>query len=99
MNVGDKIRINNKAGTMEISIWEQLSNNQIKCEGFRFEDNCRVRVECHSRECGKVLVTLYENVEDNKVIYIVDYDGERVSYYLGHIEIFEHENISVYKTI
>ena len=99
MNLGDKIRINNEAGTMEISIWEKLLNSQIKYGGLQFENDCKVRFECHSRECGKLLVTIYEDVEDNRVVYIIEYDGETVSYYVGRIEMFEHENILTYKTI
>ena len=99
MNNGDRFRIINNAGIMEVWIWGPITKAKMERDGISLARNGNLRVESHKGDNGALLVTLYENYEDNRIIYIIEYDGDKVAYYCGKIQAFEHESLKVYRTV
>ena len=99
MEISDRIKIINDAGVMDISVFDLMKKSTLQSKGLLFDHPCRIRVESHKGDNGKLLVTFYENFSDNRLIYIIEYDGQNVSYYVGKILAFEHEEKQVYRTI
>ena len=99
MNVGEKFRIKNNSGYMDVKIIEKIDSNLFKRDGISIG---AARWEFHSDGYCGLISTLYSNVNNNRDIYIANYnyqDCDSVSYWKGFIEKFEHENQPVYNTI
>lgn len=99
MNVGDKFRIKNEVGIMDIVIKERIDNCIAKLSGFSFSGDVKVRWEFHNDGCFGLISTLYCDSEKNRDIYVAEYESGILNYYKGFIEKFERENTTVYQTL
>ena len=99
MKVGDKFRIMNCAGCLDVEVREILDTREVQIRGVVFPNESKVRIECHESEYGDTLITVYSGANDSRDIYLVEPSHKDVTYYLGFIEKFERENIPLYKTV
>ena len=99
MQIGDKIRVKNESGCMDIEIKEILDKRISKVKGIRFPNESNIRVECHEGKYGDTLISLYADTNDNRDIYLVEPSYQDVTYYLGYIEKTESENTPLFTTV
>lgn len=98
MKVGDRFRIVNCAGCLDVEVIEVLDKGDVQVKGVAFPNESKVRIECHESRYGDTLITVYSGANNSRDIYLVEPSYKDVTYYLGYIEKFETENVPVYTT-
>lgn len=99
MKAGDKFRIKNNSGVMDISIVKEVDKTDVRDVGIPVADGSKVRIECHDDGCYNFIFTVYIGGQQSRDIYIVEYSLGEVVYLLGHIDATEGENVPIYTTI